>query len=175
MDRPEKEQAVQEVADILTEAKGVFLTDYQGLNVEKISELRDKCREADVHYRVVKNTLARLAAKKAGWDDLVDHFQGPSAIAYSLDDPSAPARIITEFAKKAEKPTIKVSLFEGEFYGPEKIKMIAGLPSKEVLLSNMVRGLNAPIQNVVGVLSGLLRNLVGTLDAVRELKENQQS
>jgi len=167
MARPEKEVAVAEMAEIFEKSKGVFLTDFQGLNVEKISDLRQKCREASVGYLVVKNTLAKLAVKQVGWEEMLEHLEGPSAIAYSFEDPSAPARVINEFAKKEEKPAIKVSYFEGVFYGPEKVKAIASLPSKDVLLAQVVGGFNAPIQGFVGTIHGLLQKLVMTLDAVR--------
>ena len=172
MVRPEKAAAVEEITEILQNAAGVFVTDYKGLNVEKMSELRAKCREDAVHYVVVKNTLARIAAKNAGYEELEASFKGPSAIAYSYDDPSAPARVVIEFAKKIEKPTIKVSLFEGVFYGPEKVEAIASLPSKQELLAKIVGGFNSPIQGFVGCLSGILSQLVRTLDAVRDQKQN---
>ncbi len=174
MARPEKETAVEEIAKILQKAKGVFLTDFEGLNVEMMEKLRQKCREASVSYRVVKNTLTRMAAKKAGWDELVSYLEGPSAIAYSFDDPSAPARVVSEFAKKAEKPKIKVSLFEGVFYGPEKIEEIASLPPKDVLLARIVGGFNAPIQGMVAGLHNLLQKFVMTLDAVKNAKEKNK-
>ena len=171
MARPEKEAAVEEIAEILQNANGVFITDFTGLNVEMMTEFRQKCREASVNYRVIKNTLARLAAKKADREEMVAYFEGPSAVAYSYDDPSAPARIIAEFAKKIEKPTIKVSLFEGTFYGPDRVKEIASLPSRETLLSKLVGGLNAPIYGFAGTLNGLLLKLVLTVQAVKESKE----
>ena len=173
MARPEKVAVVQEVAEILQNAKGVFITDFQGLNVEKMNEFRQRCREASVEYRLVKNTLARLAAKQIGYDEMVDHLQGPSAIAYSYDDPSAPARVCVEFAKKENKPEIKVSLFEGIFYGPERVKMIAGLPGKQELLAQVVRGFNAPIQGLVSGLYQVLQKVVLAVDAVRRARENQ--
>ena len=168
--RKEKEVLVDSITQIFKEAKSVFLTDFEGLNVESFEELRHKCRESSVGYCVIKNTLARIAAKRAGRDEIIEYFEGPSAIAYSYDDPSAPARVISEFVKKSDKPTIKVSLFEGNFYGPEKVKEIASLPTKEVLLGNVVRGFNAPIQNLVGDLYGLLQKFVMTIDAVRGSK-----
>lgn len=171
MARPEKEAAVAQMVEIFEKSKGVFLTDFQGLNVEKMSDLRQKCREASVGYLIVKNTLARLAVQQVGWDDMLEHLQGPSAIAYSFDDPSAPARVIGEFAKKEEKPVFKVSFFEGVFYGPDKMKAIATLPSKDVLLAKLMGGLNGPIQGFVGSLQGLLSKLVMTVDAVRQSKE----
>lgn len=168
--RSEKETVVQEIAETLEKAQGVFVTDFEGLNVEMIREFRRKCREASVGYLVVKNTLARLAAQKVGLDEMVESFQGPSAIAYSFEDPSVPAQIISEFAKKTEKPTIRVSLFEGVFYGPDRVKEIATLPPKDVLLSQLVGGLNAPIQGFVGSLRCLLQKLIMTLDALKKEK-----
>ncbi len=171
MQRPEKEAAIEEVAEILENAKSIFITDFKGLSVEKISALRQKCREVSVSYKVVKNTLARIAAKKAGYNEMVDYFQGPSAIAYSYKDPSAPARVVMEFAKKEEKPKIKVSLFEGTFYGPEDALTIARLPSKQQLLAQVVGGFSAPIQGLVGGLNQIVQKLVMTVDAVRQKKE----
>jgi large subunit ribosomal protein L10 len=159
------------VADILEKARGVFITDFQGLNVEKMAELRQKCREASVSYLVVKNTLARLAARKAGCEDLVAHFQGPSGLAYSYEDAVAPARVVSDFAKSEEKPTIKASLFEGIFYGPDKVQVLAALPSRNELIAKMLGGFNAPIQGLVSGLSGLIQKCVRTFDAVRQAKE----
>ena len=175
MARPEKEAVVQEVAEILEKASGVFINDFQGLDVEKMGKLRQKCREASVGYRVVKNTLARLAVKKVGREEMIDYFEGPSAIAYSYEDPSAPARVLSEFAKEEEKPTIKVSLFEGIFYGPEKVKEIANLPPKNVLIGKLIGCFNAPIQDFVGGLSGLVQKLVLTINAVKDSKEKSET
>jgi len=175
MERPEKEAVVKEVVEIFENAKGVFITDFQGLNVEKISELRRKCREASVSYRVIKNTLARLAAKEVGHEEMISFLEGPSAIAFSYDDPSAPARVITEFAKQADKPTIKMSLFEGEFFGPDKVAQIAALPSKKVLLTKIAGGLNAPLQGFAYALNGLLLKLVYALNEIKNVKEKETS
>jgi len=177
MARPEKEIVVDKVAEIFEKATGVFVTDFKGLNVEQISEFRSQCRENSVEYFVVKNTLARIAARKVGRDEMVDYFKGPSAIAYSYDDPSAPAKVITEFVKKVkvEKPSIRFSLFEGNFYGPDRIEEIAALPSKEELYARLLGGFNAPISGFVGTLSGLLQKLVGTLQAIKEDKEKNEA
>jgi large subunit ribosomal protein L10 len=170
MATPEKVRAVEEMTEILGKAKSVFVADFQGLNVEQISLLRKKCREDKVQFLVVKNKLARIAAKNAGWDQMEAHFKGPSAIAFTYEDPSAPARVISAFAKDTERPAIKVSLFEGNFYGPEQVKTIASLPSREVLIAQVLGGLNGPIQGLAGALNGLLGKLVRTLDAVRANK-----
>ena len=122
---------------------------------------------------VIKNTLARIAAKNAGYDEMVGHLKGPSAIAYTFDDPSAPAKVITEFAKSQNKPVIKMSLFEGVFYGPDKVEQIAELPTRDELLARLLGGFNAPLQGFAGTLGGLLQKFAGTLDAVREKKETE--
>lgn len=171
MARPEKEASVKEITETFQNAKSIFVTDYQGLDVEKISEFRRNCREKAVEYKVVKNTLARIAAKNAGFEQMADYLQGPSAIAYTFEDPSSPAKVISEFAKENNKPEIKMSLFEGVFYGPDKVEEIAKLPTKDELLAQMVGTMKSPIQGFVGCLGGLLSNLVRTLDAVREEKE----
>jgi len=170
MQRSEKTTAVQEVVEILENAKGVFVTDYAGLTVEKMSVLRQKCRAAKVQYKVIKNTLARRAADQTGQSVINPYFKGPSAIAYSYDDPSAPARVIKEFLRDNPKPKIRVTLFEGQFFGPERIDEIAALPSRKELVARVVGGLNSPIQGLVYGLNGLLSKFVRTLDAVRESK-----
>ncbi|MBN2031503.1 50S ribosomal protein L10 [bacterium] len=175
MATPEKETIVAEVTEIFENAKSVFVTDFQGLNVEMISEFRNRCRKASVGYRVVKNTLTRLAARNAGLDEMVDNLSGPSAIAYSYEDPSAPAKVIQDFAKQTDKPTIKVALFEGEFYGPSTVREIVDLPSRSVLLAKLLGGCNAQIQNLVIGLHGLLSKLVFVIDAVKKIKEKSEA
>ncbi len=173
MPTPEKEAIVKEVSEVFKKAEGIFITDYKGLNVSQMTELRSKCRESSVGYKVVKNTLARIAAREVGYKEMVDYLKGPSAIAYSFEDPSVPARIISEFAKKEDKPSIKMSIFEGYFYGPEKVKRIASLPTKNEMYSQLVRNVNSPIQGLAGSLNGILTKLVRTLVSVKEQKEKE--
>jgi large subunit ribosomal protein L10 len=172
MQRSEKEIVVQDVTEVFEKAKGVFVADYAGLTVEKISVLRQKCRAAKVEFKVVKNTLAKRAADAAGKGGINAYFKGPSAIAYSYDDPAAPARVIRDFYKDNQKPKVRGSLFEGEFFGPERIDQIASLPSRNELIAKVLGGFNAPIQGFVGGLNGILSKFVRTLDAVRESKSN---
>jgi large subunit ribosomal protein L10 len=170
MQRSEKETVVQEVTDVFARAKSVFVTDYAGLTVEKMSVLRQRCRAAKVEYRVVKNTLARQAAENAGQGAMQPYFKGPTAIAYTFDDPSAPARVIAAFSKEHQKPTVRGSLFEGHCYGPERVAEIAALPSRSELVSRVLGGFQAPIRGVVCGLNGILSKFVRTVDAVRESK-----
>ena len=173
MARPEKETAVKEIADILEKATAVFVTDYQGLNVAKMTELRAKFREQDVGYRVVKNTLTRIAAKQVGYDEMVDYLEGPSALGYSFTDPSLPAKVIKDFSEEENKPVIKMTIFEGTFYGPDRVDEIAELPTKSELLTRLARGVNAPLQGFAGNLNALMSKFVRTLNAVKEKKEQQ--
>lgn len=173
MARPEKEKKVQDLTEKFRSAKAVYLTDFTGLDVIKATELRKKLREASVEYRVVKNTLAQLAAKNAGCDLLLDYLTGPTGLAFGIKDPIIPAKILTEFSKDNEKLRVKVGLMEGRIYDPREVKQLASLPSREELLAQVLSGLQSPISGFVGVLGGLLQKLVGTLDAIAKQKEGK--
>jgi large subunit ribosomal protein L10 len=173
MPRPEKEQFVSELIDKLTTAKSIFLTDYSGLNVEDMNRLRRNFRQSSVEYEVVKNTLARLAVKKAGMDDLLDQIIGPTAIAYGMDDPAAPVRIIMDFAKDKNKPQVKACIFEGEVFDATRIGELANLASRGELLAKVLAGFKSPITGFVFTLQGLIRNIVGVLKAIEEKKSNE--
>jgi large subunit ribosomal protein L10 len=171
MPKAEKERVVEEIVEQFKKAKGIYLTDFTGLNVEQMTQLRTNFREAGVEYRVVKNSLTRLSATKAGLDNVVDYLIGPTALAIGIDDSVAPARIVADFAKKTEKPKIKVGIVEGELVEGEDIESIIRIPPREVLISQVVGAFSAPISGLVGTLSGVIRNLIGTLEAVRVKKE----
>lgn len=173
MARPEKELKVKELTEKFKAAKAVYLTDFTGLDVIKATELRKRLREASVEYRVVKNTLAKMAAKNAGYDMLLDYLTGPTGLAFGIKDPIVPAKILTDFSKDNEKLKVKVGLFEGKVFDTKEIKHLALLPSREVLLSQVLAGLQAPISGFVGALGGILQKLVGTLDAVAKQKEGK--
>ncbi len=173
MPTAEKEAIVADVAEQLSKASSIFLTDYKGLNVEEITKLRQAFAGANVEYRVVKNTLAKLSAKSAGCDDIVEYLQGPTALAFGMDDPVAPARVISEFSKKNEKLTVRACLFEGVLFGEERVAELASLPSRDEVLGQLVGVLQAPISNLAYALNGVLSKLVYALDAVKEKKENE--
>lgn len=169
----EKEAIVKDVAGKFEEAKSVFLTDFKGLNVQEISELRRAFAGANVQYRVVKNTLARLSAQSAGCDEILEYLEGPTALAFGMDDPSAPAKVISEFTKKNDKLKVRACLFDGVVFGEERVKDLASLPSREGVLGQLVGVLQAPISNLAFSLNGILSKFVYALDAVREQKEKQ--
>ena len=171
MARPEKVQVVNDLVESINQSKGIYLTDFSGLNVQEINELRKTFRESDVEYKVVKNTLARLSVQEAGYDNLLEYLTGPTAFAFSVDDPGIPARIIKEFAKKKDKPEIKAIVFEGTLLDASQAEQVANLPSREELIAKFLGTLNAPMYNLAGALQGLLRKFVGTLDAIKTQKE----
>lgn len=168
MARPEKEAAVAEIQKKLSSSQSVILTDYRGLNVQEVTELRKKLREVGVEFKVVKNTLTKLAAKNAAIEGLDDLMEGPIALAFGYDDPVAPAKILAEFAKDHQSLELKGGLLEGKVIDLNMVNSLAKLPSKEALLAQIVGLLQAPIRNLVNVLSAPLRNTVYVLEAVRK-------
>lgn len=170
MARPEKTAIVDEIAEKIARTKSLFLTDFSGLDVESINELRRLLRENAVEYRVVKNTLARLAVDKAGREALKPYLTGPTAMAFSFEDPVLPAKLLSQFAQKTGRPSVKAILFENQIYGQEAMDRLKTLPSREELLIKAVSGLKMPITHVVLILGGLLRNLLGLLAALSQTK-----
>ncbi|AZR74709.1 50S ribosomal protein L10 [Anoxybacter fermentans] len=166
----EKKKIVEEIAEKMNTAKSMVITDYRGLNVAEVTELRKKLREAGVEFKVIKNTLTRLAAQKAGIEGLDEILTGPNAIAFGMEDPVSPAKILVDFAKEHEKLEIKAGILDKNVIGPEKVKDLADIPPKEVLLSMVLRGMQGPISGLVNVLQGTIRNLVYVLSAIKEQK-----
>lgn len=175
MPRPEKVQVVTELSEKLSTTKSVVFADYRGLNVKEVTELRKKLRDAGVEYKVVKNTLARLAAQKAEVEGVNLYLTGPTAIALGLTDPVAPAKILSEFAKTHKNLEIKGGVLQGKVIDLDGVKSLANLPSREVLLAQLLAGMQAPVTGFVSVLSGTMRKLVYALDAVRRTKEEGQA
>lgn len=171
MARADKVAAVTDIAEKLTKTQGAVITDYRGLNVAQSTELRKQLRDAGVEFKVLKNTLTILAAKESGLEDIIPSLSGPTAIAFGYDDPVAPAKIISDFAKTNQALEVKGGILEGAFIDTDAVKALAALPSREVLLSQVVRGMQAPIAGLVNVLHGSIRNVVYVLDAVRKQKE----
>ena len=170
MNRTSKEQVVADLSARLAEAKAAFLADFRGLNVEQATELRAKLREAGVDYRVVKNTLLKLASKGTDAECLTGELTGPTAIALALDDPAATAKVLTEFAKSNEKFELKSGALDGKLLSIAEIKALADLPSREEMLATMLSSMNAPLTNFVGTLAAIPRSLVTVMAAIRDQK-----
>jgi len=170
LNRTGKEQIVAELAQKLSASKAAFLADYRGLTVEQINKLRGELRGAEVEYRVVKNTLLRMASKGTLAECLDGLLEGPTAIAIAGADPVAPAKILAEFAKTSGKLELKGGALDGKLLSIADIKALAELPSREVLLGKMLGSLNAPVSNFVGVLAAVPRSLVQVLAAIQDQK-----
>lgn len=167
----EKKKIVEELHERLTKSKVVIVTDYKGLNVETMTELRRKLREAQIDYQVVKNTLLIRAAQETGVALIQDQLKGPSAIALSFDDPVAPAKVLMEFSKKNEKLEIKAGVMENRVLDLASIKALAALPSREALLSQLLSTMIGVPTGLVRVLNGIPQKLMYALQAIKEQKE----
>lgn len=169
--REQKAQIVEELKDRFSKASSAILVDYKGLNVQEATELRNNFRQANVDYKVYKNTLTEIAAKEIGIEEIIPFLEGPTAIAFSDDDPVSPAKILTEAIKKYKKMEFKVGVVDGKVIDVDGIKDLAELPSREELIAKMLGSMNAPITNLVGVLSGPARALVYALNTIKDEKE----
>lgn len=170
MPREDKVQLVRELREIIEGSSAMILTDYRGLTVSDITALRRKLREVGADYRVVKNTLFQLAAVDLGCSDMSSFLSGPTAVAFVHDEPVAPAKALMDFIREHKTPRIKGGLVEGKAYGPEQIQELSKIPPKEILVSQLLGSVQAPITGLVGTLNGLMANLVYTLQAVSEKK-----
>jgi large subunit ribosomal protein L10 len=170
MKRNEKEQLVSELTDKLKGASAVYYTDFTGLNVKRMTELRRRFRKAGVEYVVIKNTLALRAVNESGLAG--ERLSGPTGLVVGTDPVSA-AKVLTDFAKENDqRPGIKGGLLDGRQIGVDQVKALANLPSREQLLAELAGGLQAPLAGFVGALNGLLYSFAGALEALRTQRES---
>lgn len=158
----DKKAKVQEIKDKLDRAQSVILSDYRGLTVEEDTELRRKLREAGVEYKVLKNTLTSIAAKEAGYAEIDKYLSGPTSFAFGYDDPTAPARILSDFAKEHKKMEFKGGIVQGKIFDTDKVKELASIPPKEVLIAKLLGSFKAPLSNFAYL-----------LNAIKEKKEQE--
>lgn len=150
-----KQPIVEEISASIKDAQSVVLVDYRGLTVEQDTELRKTLREAGVTYKVYKNTMMNFAFKGTDFEGLAPYLEGPSAMALSTEDATAPARVLAEFAKKANKLEIKAGVVEGTVYDAQGMAAIASIPSRDVLVSRLLGSLQSPITNFARVMNQL--------------------
>lgn len=167
----QKEQVVESLSRRLEGARCLYVTDFTGLDVAAMTELRRRLSEAGVEFLVVKNTLARRALSGSAFEPLVAQLEGPSGFAVSRDDVVVAAKVLTDFAREREKPQIKGGVIEGQVVSIEEIRRIASLPPREVLLAQLVGSAKSPIAGLVFTLHGLLAKFVRTVDALRAQRE----
>ena len=171
MKRTEKEQIIAEVAEIAGRAHGMFFTDFTGLTVEQATELRRELRKSGIDYRVAKNTLIRKALEKiGGYDGVFEKLAGPTGVAFSYDDPAAPAKIIQKFAEKHKKLSLKVCVIEHEVYDGGRLDEIARIPSRTEVIAGILGSLQSPLAGVPSVVNAVMRELVSVIDEIGKKK-----
>ncbi len=171
MNKQEKGREVAVLKETLGGAPTAFVLAYRGLTVNQISALRKKVRATASRYRVVKNRLALRALKDTGLQPLSDQLKGPTAIAFGAKDPSALAKALAEFIKDNQALQLKAGFVDGRVLTPQEIKVLADLPSREVLIARLLSVLNGPMVRLVTVLKGPARGLVQALDQIARKKD----
>jgi len=175
LDRKTKEQIVSELQKKLKEANLGILTSFSGMNVEKMEALRNELRKSNAEWKVVKNTLLRIASEGTDFSILADHFKWPVAIVLSYKDPVAPAKVLIDFAKKNAELEIKVGVLDKKLLTRNDLTVLAELPGKDVLLGKLVSVMAAVPTSLVTVLSAVPRSFVQVLHAYSEKKQTLNS
>ena len=170
MNREQKEAVVSQVSERLSRARAVVLTDFRGLKVEQMTELRQQLREKGLDYMVVKNTLLRLASSGTPTEALLEGLEGPNGMAVGYDDPVELAKVLTEFAKTNPKFEVRKGLLEGKVIDSAQVEALSKLPSREVLLAQLLGTMNAVPQGLVTVMAGIVRSLLNVLKAIEDQK-----
>jgi large subunit ribosomal protein L10 len=169
MKRTEKEQLVTELRDKIKSAQALYYTDFTGLNVKRMTELRRRLRKSGVEYVVIKNTLALRAVNESGL--VGERLRGPTGLVMAKD-PVAAAKLLQDFAKEHDqKPAVKGGMFEGQPLDAEQVKKLASMPSREQMLAELGAGFQAPMASFLGALNGLLYMFAGALEGLRSQRE----
>ena len=156
MPTPQKEQILQDTNERIQTVRGIYLADFSGMSVEKLSLLRSKCREQQVQFRVIKNTLLKRAFNARGIVELDPYLEGPTGLVFSPDNEMAPAKILSDFAREHEKPRIKAAVVDGQLFDGKAIATLATLPSREVLMSQLLGTVIAPMTTFLAVIEATL-------------------
>jgi large subunit ribosomal protein L10 len=164
--KQEKIKVVQELHERFDKAGAVILTDYKGLTVAQLTEIRNRLRKCGAEYKVVKNTLAKRASEGTDAHKLEGYFSGTTGVVISYDDVVTPAKVLLEYAVKLEPFKIRVGILEGIVLEPARIKEVANMPSREALIGRALGGIQSPLYGLAGTLQGVLSKLVYVLNAV---------
>ena len=167
MSKAERQETVETLTAELRESPNLYVTDFSGLNVLRMTEFRRRLRAAGVRYIVVKNTLAQRALAANQVTALDEHLAGPTGLVLAGRDPLAAAKVLSDFQREFEKPAIKIGLVDGKTVTPEQVKRLAALPSREQLLGQLAGAFQAPLAQLAGVMNGMLYQMVGALEALR--------
>lgn len=174
MPTPQKQQALRETSERIAGVRGIYLADFTGMSVEKLSLLRKKCREQKVQFKVVKNTLLKRAFHEHGITALDSYLEGPTGLVFSPVSEVAPARILADFAKEHERPRIKAAVVEGRLFDDRAIAVLATLPSREVLLAQLLGTVIAPLTHFLAAIEATVR-LPATMADVLEREKSKNA
>ncbi len=167
----EKKAIVESLHNEFEKSQIVLLTDFKGLNVKAVTELRRKLNAEGVHYKVVKNTLANKASEDTDVSLIKDQLKGPCAIAYSYEDPVAPAKVLSEFSKDNDNLKIKIGVMNGKILDQDAIEALSALPSREVLLAQLLSAINGVPTGFVRALNDVPTKLLNVIQAIKDQKE----
>jgi large subunit ribosomal protein L10 len=167
MSKTQRQETVDTLAAQFQATPNLYVTDFTGLNVLRMTELRRRLRNAGISYVVVKNTLAQRALAANKISGLDDHLAGPTGLVLAGKDPVTAAKVLTDFAREFEKPAVKIGLVDGRPVTPAQVKQLASLPSRDVLLSQLAGAMQAPLAQLAGVMNGMLMQVVGAFEALK--------
>ena len=170
MSTPQKEAILKDTQTRIADVSGLYLADFTGMTVQSLSLLRKRCREQGVQFRVIKNTLLKRAFNERGIQSLDEHLVGPTGLVFSPVNAMAPAKILSDFAKEFEKPRVKAAVVDGRLYDTKAIATLAKLPSREVLLSQLIGTFVAPMSSFLGAINALLATPANMADALAQEK-----
>ncbi len=167
MNKTEKAEIIAEIKGVIDNSSAVYLTDYSGINVADISELRNQFRKEGVKYKVYKNTLFERALKESGkFEKLADHLEGMTGFVFAGENPVAPAKIIKKYFDASQKLALKACYIETDYYDGSKLDQLATLPSKTDLIASIMGSLNSPASGIVGAINAVVRDLVSVVDQI---------
>lgn len=175
MNKAQKAESVQEIKGLLDGSESIYLTDFTGLTVEEVNELRKEFFKSEIKYKVVKNTLTVRALREtekysAHFEKLSETLNGPTGIIFTSKDPVAPAKIIKKFSEKSEKPKLKLAIVEDEVYDSKQLNALASLPTKEEVIASILGSLNSPASGIVGSINAVMRDLFSVIEEVAKKK-----
>ncbi|CUS78717.1 LSU ribosomal protein L10P [Candidatus Kryptonium thompsonii] len=176
MKKEEKSKIIEEISEKISKSKGLVLADFTRMTVAEVNELRRELKSAGVDYKVVKNTLLKIAMQNVGgYDGLFKYLEGPTAVAFGYDDPITPVRLIKKIKGKIEKPSVKAIFIEGQVYDGSKLDELANLPSKSDIIAGIIGSVIAPASGIVWTLNAVLSELVLVIDAIAKKLEEKGS
>lgn len=172
MPRPEKVQAVTDIREGIEGARAVFLTEYRGLSVQAVQDLRAALRKSGAEYKVVKMTLAKLAAGDAGIDGLDEYLSGPTALAFANTDPVSTAKALKDFSRDHEVFVLKAGYLSGNILSPEEVSKLAEIEPREILLGRIAGGAKAPLFKAAGMFASFNRSAASMFSQLLDKKES---